>query len=42
MIKAERRVKIGSGVSGPGTALWVEAEDLPETAHDRGSPKARR
>ena len=34
MIKAERRVKIGSGVSGPGTALWVEAEDLPETAHD--------
>jgi ATP-dependent Lon protease len=34
VIKAERRVKIGSGVSGPGTALWVEAEDLPETAHD--------
>ena len=25
-IKAERRVKIGSGVSGPGTALWVEAD----------------
>jgi ATP-dependent Lon protease len=34
VIKAERRVKIGSGVSGPGTALWVEAEELPETAHD--------
>jgi ATP-dependent Lon protease len=34
VIKAERRVKIGSGVSGPGTALWVEAEDLPETAPD--------
>ena len=33
VIKAERRVKIGSGVSGPGTALWVEAEDL-ETADD--------
>jgi ATP-dependent Lon protease len=34
VIKAERRVKIGSGVSGPGTALWVEAEELPETADD--------
>jgi ATP-dependent Lon protease len=34
VIKAERRVKIGSGVSGPGTALWVEAEELPESADD--------
>jgi ATP-dependent Lon protease len=34
VIKAERRVKIGSGVSGPGTALWVEAEELPETDQD--------
>jgi ATP-dependent Lon protease len=34
VIKAERRVKIGSGVSGPGTALWVEAEELPQTAQD--------
>ncbi|HKX15673.1 MAG TPA: endopeptidase La [Propionibacteriaceae bacterium] len=34
VIKAERRVKIGSGISGPGTALWVEAEELPESAHD--------
>jgi ATP-dependent Lon protease len=34
VIKAERRVKIGSGVSGPGTALWVEAEELPESTHD--------
>src|SRR5215213_7537826 len=34
VIKAERRVQIGSGVSGPGTALWVEAEELPEQAHD--------
>jgi ATP-dependent Lon protease len=34
VIKAERRVKIGSGVSGPGAALWVEAEELPEPAHD--------
>ena len=30
VIRAERRVKIGSGVSGPGAALWVEAEELPE------------
>src|SRR5215204_4162990 len=34
VIKAERRVQIGSGVSGPGTALWVEAEELPETSAD--------
>jgi ATP-dependent Lon protease len=34
VIKAERRVKIGSGVSGPGTALWVEAEELPEAPAD--------
>jgi ATP-dependent Lon protease len=34
VIRAERRVRIGSGVSGPGTALWVEAEELEQTAHD--------
>jgi ATP-dependent Lon protease len=34
VIRAERRVKIGSGVSGPGTALWVEAEELDEPARD--------
>ena len=34
VIKAESRVKIGSGVSGPGTALWVEAEELDETGQD--------
>src|SRR5512133_1852618 len=34
VIKAERRVKIGSGVYGPGTALWVEAEELPQTADE--------
>ncbi len=28
VIKADRRVRIGAGVSGPGTALWVEAEEL--------------
>jgi ATP-dependent Lon protease len=30
VIRAERRVKIGSGVTGPGAALWVEAEDVLE------------
>ena len=30
VIRAERRVRIGSGVSGPGTALWVEAETLDD------------
>ena len=34
VIKAERRVKIGSGVSGPGTALWVEAEELDDPEVD--------
>jgi ATP-dependent Lon protease len=28
VIRADRRVKIGSGVSGPGAALWVEAEEI--------------
>jgi len=31
VLKADRRVRIGSGVSGPGTALWVEAEELDPT-----------
>ncbi|WP_280423869.1 endopeptidase La [Nocardia carnea] len=32
VLKAERRVKIGHGVTGPGAALWVEAEpvDTPD------------
>lgn len=34
VIRAERRVKIGSGVTGPGAALWVEAEDVIEDADD--------
>jgi ATP-dependent Lon protease len=34
VIKAEQRVRIGSGVSGPGTALWVEAEELTPTGQD--------
>src|SRR3954454_10841314 len=31
VLKADRRVKIGSGVSGPGNALWIEAEELDPT-----------
>src|SRR6188472_3482434 len=34
VIKADRRVKIGSGVSGSGTPLWVEAEELADVAHE--------
>jgi ATP-dependent Lon protease len=34
VIRAERRVKIGSGVTGPGAALWVEAEELTDDQHD--------
>jgi ATP-dependent Lon protease len=34
VIRAERRVRIGSGVSGPGAALWVEAEALDENGSD--------
>ena len=30
VIKADRRVRIGSGVSGPGTALWIEVTELDE------------
>ena len=31
VLRAERRVAIGAGVTGPGAALWVEAEPVPET-----------
>src|SRR5829696_8636326 len=34
VIRAERRVRIGSGVSGPGAALWVEAEALDTDGSD--------
>ncbi|HEX5561693.1 MAG TPA: endopeptidase La [Nocardioidaceae bacterium] len=30
VLRAERRARIGSGVSGPGAALWVEVEPVPE------------
>ena len=34
VIRAERRVRIGSGVAGPGTALWVEAEEIRSPGED--------
>ncbi|OZF50407.1 endopeptidase La [Rhodococcus sp. 14-2470-1a] len=34
VLKAERRAHIGHGVSGPGAALWVEAEIVDESAVD--------
>jgi len=30
VLRAERRAAIGAGVTGPGAALWVEAEDVPD------------
>jgi ATP-dependent Lon protease len=34
VLRAETRARIGSGVTGPGAALWVEAEIEPETGVD--------
>ncbi|MFI8971527.1 endopeptidase La [Nocardia asteroides] len=34
VLKAERRARIGHGVTGPGAALWVEAEPVDEVAPD--------
>ncbi|MCP2294951.1 ATP-dependent Lon protease [Nocardia amikacinitolerans] len=34
VLKAERRAKIGHGVTGPGAALWVEAEPVENPAPD--------
>ena len=47
VIRAEHRARIGAGVSGPGTALWVEAEELDQpsrtpTRSARWPPSTRR
>jgi len=34
VLKAERRARIGHGVTGPGAALWVEAEPVETTPAD--------
>jgi ATP-dependent Lon protease len=35
VLKAERRARIGSGVSGPGAALWVEVEPIDAQVTER-------
>src|SRR3954471_1086675 len=35
VLKAERRGRIGTGVSGPGAALWVEVESIDDHVTDR-------
>ena len=35
VLKAEQRARIGSGVTGPGAALWVEVEPVDEHVTDR-------
>src|SRR3954470_16058929 len=34
VLRAESRARIGSGVTGPGAALWVEVEPVTETVTD--------
>lgn len=40
VLKAEQRGRIGSGVTGPGAALWVEVEPVDETAGPRAQELA--
>src|SRR6478609_8901910 len=40
VLRAERRVKIGSGVAGPGAALWVEAHDIEDPDADSDDVRA--
>src|ERR1700749_1317855 len=35
VLRAGRRARIGSGVTGPGAALWVEVEPVEEGVRDR-------
>lgn len=35
VLRAHRRARIGSGVTGPGAALWVEVEPVEETVTER-------
>jgi ATP-dependent Lon protease len=35
VLRAGQRARIGSGVTGPGAALWVEVEPVEETVSDR-------
>src|SRR4051794_32627218 len=40
VLKAEGRGRIGSGVSGPGAALWVEVEPIDDVVTDRAGELA--
>ncbi|HET9650294.1 MAG TPA: endopeptidase La [Microlunatus sp.] len=40
VLRAERRVRIGSGASGPGSALWVEAHDIEDPDADSDEVRA--
>src|ERR671912_722921 len=40
VIRAEHRARIGAGVSGPGTAMWVEAEELDQPTPDSDEVRA--
>jgi ATP-dependent Lon protease len=40
VIRAETRAKIGAGVSGPGNALWVEAEEVDQPGADSEEVRA--
>ena len=41
VLKAERRGRIGAGVSGPGAALWVEVEAIDDAVTDRARELGR-
>ena len=40
VLRAERRARIGSGVTGPGAALWVEVEPVTEAATEHAKELA--
>ncbi len=40
VLKAERRGRIGSGVTGPGAALWVEVEAVDDSDFSGDTPRA--
>ena len=42
VLKAERRGRIGAGVSGPGAALWVEVEAIDDHVTDRAGADSPR
>ena len=41
VVRATKRMRIGTGVTGPGAALWVEATELVETVTDEARALAK-